>query len=72
MFFEKRSERLKIDKMNSSDRAEAIRRVELERDKINAEIENILKSYAKESGNRALKKKKKRKKEEFDMDFGIG
>ena len=72
MFFEKRSERLKIDKMNSSDRAEAIRRVELERDKINAEIENILKSYAKESGNRALKKRKKRKKEEFDMDFGIG
>jgi hypothetical protein len=35
-----------------------IRRLEKEREKINAEIESILKSYSRESGNRALKKRR--------------
>jgi hypothetical protein len=35
-----------------------IRRLEKERERINSEIESILKSYARESGNRALKKRR--------------
>lgn len=44
--------------INSSDRDEAIRRLERERLKINLEIESILKLYAKESGNRSLSQRK--------------
>ena len=47
-----------IDGLNSRERAEMIRRLEKEREKINAEIESILRSYARESGNRALKKRR--------------
>ena len=43
-----------VNSMNSADRHEAIKRLEHERKKVNAEIESILKSYAKESGNKAL------------------
>lgn len=46
--------------MNSSDRREAIARLERERIRINYEIEGVLKSYAKESGNRALKRRRHR------------
>jgi len=51
-------ERRKLESISSSQRAVMIRRLERERKKINSEIEAILQSYAKESGNRALKKKK--------------
>ena len=52
--FGKRKKR-PVEAMNSSDRKEAIARLERERIKINFEIESVLKSYAKESGNRSLK-----------------
>ena len=47
-----------FDDLTSRDREEMIRRLEKEREKVNSEIESLLKSYAKESGNRALKKRR--------------
>ena len=44
--------------MTSHEKADMIKRLERERRKINSEIEGILKSYSKESGNRALRPKK--------------
>ena len=58
MFSKKDDVKKRIDNMNSADRDEAIRRLERERTKLNEEIESILASYAKESGNRALRQKK--------------
>lgn len=52
-----RKDKMNINSMNSADRHEAIRRLERRRKKVNAEIEAILKSYAKESGNKALRPK---------------
>ena len=54
-------EKRRIEGISSSQRAVMIRRLERERGRINEEIENILASYAKESGNRALKKKRFRR-----------
>lgn len=51
-------EKRRLESIGSSQRAIMIRRLERERGKINAEIESILASYAKESGNRALRKKR--------------
>lgn len=51
-------EKRKLEGISSSQRAAMIKRLERERAKINSEIETILSSYAKESGNRALKKKR--------------
>ena len=47
-----------LDDLGSRDRADMIRRLEKEREKINAEIESLLRSYSRESGNRALKKRR--------------
>ena len=47
-----------LDDLGSRDREEMIRRLEREREKVNSEIESILNSYARESGNRALKKRR--------------
>ena len=47
-----------LDELNSDDRTDMIRRLEKEREKVNEEIETILKTYAKESGNRAIKKRR--------------
>ena len=47
-----------LDDLDTRDREDMIRRLEKEREKVNAEIESILKSYARESGNRALKKRR--------------
>ena len=47
--------------MSSQQKADMIKRLERERRKINAEIEGILKSYARESGNRALRRKRIRR-----------
>ncbi len=44
--------------ITSSDRDEAIRRLERERMKVNLEIESVLKLYAKESGNSSLSRRK--------------
>ena len=51
-------EKRRLEAISSSQREIMIRRLERERRKINAEIENILANYAKESGNRALKKQR--------------
>jgi hypothetical protein len=48
-----------LDDLNSRDREDMIRRLEKERERINAEIESLLRSYSRESGNRILGKRKK-------------
>ena len=61
--FKEKNGRRRVESMTSQERANMIKRLERERNKINSEIESILKSYAKESGNRALLPKR--------MGFGI-
>lgn len=58
MFFKKKNINRGLDDLGSRDRADMIRRLEKEREKVNLEIESLLKSYARESGNRALKKRR--------------
>ena len=52
--FKEKNDKRRLDGMSSQEKANIIKRLERERSKINSEIESILKSYAKESGNRAL------------------
>ena len=59
MLWKRNDEKKRLENMGSADRDSAIKRLERERMKVNEEIENILASYAKESGNRALKRKKR-------------
>lgn len=47
-----------LDDLGTREREDMIRRLEKEREKVNAEIESILRSYARESGNRSLKKRR--------------
>ena len=49
----------KVANMSAREREAIIKRLEREREKINSEIEGILQSYSKESGNKALLKKKR-------------
>lgn len=56
--FTKKAKR-SLDDLGARDRDDMIRRLEREREKVNAEIESILKSYARESGNRALKRRRR-------------
>ncbi|MBQ2251503.1 MAG: hypothetical protein II329_00905 [Clostridia bacterium] len=56
--FKQRKSNRRIEGMSTHEKANMIKRLERERRKINSEIEGILKSYAKESGNRAVKPKK--------------
>ena len=56
--FKQKKNNRRIEAMSSHEKANMIKRLERERRKVNAEIEGILKSYAKESGNRALRQKK--------------
>ena len=58
-FFEDKRNRRRLDNMSTSEKDAAIRRLERERQKINSEIESILRNYSKESGNRALRKRKR-------------
>lgn len=70
MFRRKNDEKRRIDNMNSSDREQAISRLEREREKVDEEIENILIRYAKESGNHSVKPKRKRRNSSVnDWDF---
>ena len=55
--FKRNNDKRRIDGMSSRQKADMIRRLESERRKINSEIEGILRSYAKESGNSALRRK---------------
>lgn len=52
--FKEKNDKRRMEGMSSQERANMIKRLERERSKINSEIESILKSYAKESGNRSL------------------
>ena len=45
------------ESLDSRERDEAIKSLERERQRINLEIEEVLRKYANESGNRSLKKK---------------
>ena len=56
-FSEKKNKR-RTEGMSTHEKANMIKRLEREKRKINSEIESILKSYAKESGNRTLRPKK--------------
>ena len=72
MFGRKDDIRDRVDSMSSVERDEAIRRLERERNKLNDEIESILASYAKESGNHSLRPKRRRRRtssENWDLDF---
>ena len=70
-FFGSKSKEAKsIESMTSTERDMMIRRLEKERKKVNSEIESILKSYSKESGNKALRRKRLgRKRRPNDFDF---
>jgi hypothetical protein len=60
----------KLDSMTALERDMMIRRLEKERKKVNAEIESILKSYAKESGNKQLiRRRMRRRRYPNDFDF---
>ena len=68
--FKKNGKNEKNKEMTSQDRDRAIKRAELERRKIDSEIENILLSYAKESGNSALRRRRHLKKQRYsEWDF---
>lgn len=72
MFRRKDDVKKRVDNMSSADRDEVIKRLERERNKINGEIESILASYAKESGNHALKPKRLRRRSQLnDWDFDV-
>ena len=60
IFNNKSKEKINYDNMSTADREDMIKRLERERQKVNSEIESILRSYAKESGNRTLKRGKRR------------
>ena len=72
MFFtgSDRKNQRKLDGLSSIERDMMIRRLEKERKKVNAEIESILKSYAKESGNKQLiRRRMRRRRYPNDFDF---
>lgn len=72
MFRKKDNVKKRVDNMSSADRDEAIKRLERERIKIGEEIESILASYAKESGNHSLKPRRRRAKPTLnDWDFDL-
>lgn len=72
MFRRKDDEKKRVDNMSSADRDEAIKRLERERIKVGEEIESILASYAKESGNHSLKPKRRRSRPTInDWDFDL-
>ena len=57
LFSRKRPGNSSPDELEASKRDEAIKSLERERQRINLEIEDVLKKYANESGNRSLKKR---------------
>lgn len=58
-FLENKIKQQRLESMSSAEKDAVIRRLERERQKINSEIESILRNYSKESGNRALLRKKR-------------
>ena len=60
LFSRKRSGNSSPEELEASKRDEAIKSLERERQRINLEIEDILKKYANESGNRSLKKRRRK------------
>lgn len=57
LFFKKRHADRVPEELASSEKDEAIKSLERERQLINLEIEEVLRKYANESGNRSLKKR---------------
>lgn len=57
IFSKKRPADRAPESLDSRERDEAIRSLERERQRINLEIEEVLRKYANESGNRSLKKR---------------
>ena len=47
-----------VESMSEKERADEIARLERERLRINTEIEQVLKNYARESGNKKLRKRR--------------
>ena len=65
--FHKDKEGPDYDGISTAEKEDMIKRLERERERVNDEIESILKSYARESGNRALKPKRRKK---YSDDWG--
>ncbi len=71
MFGRRKRGEIEYAEASSAERDEAIRRLERERERINLEIEGVLKMYAKESGTRSLSKRRhKMGKSPNDYSFG--
>ena len=58
IFGRKKSPVAPVETMRESERDSEIDRLERERLRINTEIEQVLKNYAKESGNRRLRRRR--------------
>ena len=56
--FKKKSGIPEVDTMSEREKDDEIARLERERLRINTEIEQVLKNYAKESGNKALRRRR--------------
>lgn len=70
LFSRKRSGNSSPEELEASKRDEAIKSLERERQRINLEIEDVLKKYANESGNRSLKKRR-RKSDTYPNDWNF-
>lgn len=57
IFSKKKTDNRAPESLDSAERDAAIRSLERERQRINLEIEDVLRKYASESGNRSLKKR---------------
>jgi len=69
LFKRKNDDLRRITSMTSQQKANMIKRLERERRKINSEIESILKSYSKESGNRSLRRKSMGRRDDAILSF---
>ena len=56
--FTKRKIAIDPKSMTSTEKSDEIRRLEVERMRINAEIEDLLRHYSKQTGNRALRRRR--------------
>ena len=69
--FKKKTEPEVVDTMREGDKDNEIARLERERLRVNTEIEQVLKNYAKESGNAKLRRRRfKMGKSPNDYGFG--
>ena len=71
LFTRKKAGFAPVDTMRESERDSEIDKLERERLRINTEIEQVLKNYAKESGNRKLRRRR-HKMGKSPNDYGFG